>query len=161
MGGNWCVALFYGGGLHVRPSEPKWEGRDRFILSKGHGCLTLYAILAGLGIFSQKVGVGPIFVNQAVSWRDIPNNKYSWCGSDIRFPWAWVRSQLRALALGGKNVIPNHGMWSRCLGMEECQEGSVWEAAMFASHHCLNNLVAVIDRNQFRCHEFLLSTILP
>ena len=49
-----AVALFYGKILKYNPVEPNWAGRDRFILSKGHGCLTLYSILADLGYFPKS-----------------------------------------------------------------------------------------------------------
>ena len=49
------VALFYGGILRLRPEEPDWPGRDRFILSKGHGCLTQYVIMADLGFFRSTI----------------------------------------------------------------------------------------------------------
>ena len=145
-----AVMLFYGGHLHVRPSEPKWEGRDRFILSKGHGCLTLYAILADLGFFPMTeldnfCGDGSLLAGH-------PDTKIPGV-EGISGSLGHGLGVSAGLALGAKlhsqtwNVIT-------VMGDGECQEGSVWEAAMFASHHHLNNLVAVIDRNQLGATSF-------
>ncbi len=144
------VALFYGGHLSFRPSEPKWEGRDRFILSKGHGCLTLYAILADLGFIPKE----------ALDSFCQPGNVLAG-HPDTNIPGVEVISGSlghglgvsAGLALGAKL---NSQSWNvvTVMGDGECQEGSVWEAAMFASHHRLDNLVAVIDRNQLGATSF-------
>ena len=144
------VALFYGGGLHLRPSEPKWEGRDRFILSKGHGCLTLYAILADLGFFPKaEMGhfCGPGSLLAGHPDTNIPGVEA------ISGSLGHGLGVSAGLALGAKL---NSQQWKvvTVLGDGECQEGSVWEAAMFASHHHLNNLVAVLDRNQLGATSF-------
>ena len=144
------VALFYGGGLQLRPSEPKWENRDRFILSKGHGCLTLYAILADLGFFSKSelghfCGPGSLLAGHPDT--NIPGVEA------ISGSLGHGLGVSAGLALGAKL---NSQQWNvvTVMGDGECQEGSVWEAAMFASHHHLNNLVAVIDRNQLGATSF-------
>ena len=138
------VALFYGGHLQVRPHEPKWKARDRFILSKGHGCLTLYAILADLGFFSKAeldkfCTPGSILAGHPDT--DIPGVE------GISGSLGHGLGVSAGLALGAK--LQSHP-WKivTVMGDGECQEGSVWEAAMFASHHQLQNLVAIIDRNQ-------------
>lgn len=144
------VALFYGGYLHLRPSEPKWEERDRFILSKGHGCLTLYAILADLGFFPKAeldhfCGPGSLLAGHPDT--EIPGVEV------ISGSLGHGLGVSAGLALGAKL---NSQKWNvvTIIGDGECQEGSVWEAAMFASHHRLNNLVAVIDRNQLGATSF-------
>jgi transketolase len=138
-----AVALFYGGHLQVRPHDPTWEGRDRFILSKGHGCLTLYAILADLGFFSKMeledfCGPGSLLAGHPDT--NIPGVE------GISGSLGHGLGVSAGMALGGKlRSCP----WKvvTVMGDGECQEGSVWEAAMFASHHQLHNLVAIIDRN--------------
>ncbi|GJL59377.1 MAG: transketolase, N-terminal subunit [Nitrospirales bacterium] len=137
------VALFYGGHLHVRPHDPTWEDRDRFILSKGHGCLTLYAILADLGFFSKTeldnfCAPGSLLAGHPDT--HIPGVE------GISGSLGHGLGVSAGLALGAKlHSCP----WKvvTVMGDGECQEGSVWEAAMFASHHQLHNLVAIIDRN--------------
>lgn len=149
------VALFYGGHLNVRPSEPKWDGRDRFILSKGHGCLTLYAILADLGFFPKEeldhfCGPGSLLAGHPDT--NIPGVEV------ISGSLGHGLGVSAGLALGAKL---NSQPWNvvTVIGDGECQEGSVWEAAMFASHHRLNNLVAIIDRNQLGATSFTESNL--
>ncbi len=144
------VSLFYGGTLQIKPSEPDWPDRDRFILSKGHGCLTLYAILSDLGFFSQDeldTFCGPGCMLAGHPDPNIP-------GVEV------VSGSLghglgigAGIALGGK-VHGKDSFVYVLLGDGECQEGSVWEAAMFASHHRLNNLVAIVDRNRLGATDF-------
>lgn len=137
------VALFYGRHLNVRSHDPQWEGRDRFILSKGHGCLTLYAILADLGFFPKTeldhfCGPGSLLAGHPDT--NIPGVE------GISGSLGHGLGVSAGLALGAKlHSCP----WKvvTVMGDGECQEGSVWEAAMFASHHKLDNLLAVIDRN--------------
>ncbi|WNM62826.1 transketolase [Candidatus Nitrospira neomarina] len=137
------VALFYGGHLNLRPHDPKWENRDRFILSKGHGCLTLYAMLADLGFFPKTeldnfCGPGSLLAGHPDT--QIPGVE------GISGSLGHGLGLSAGLALGAKlHSYP----WKvvTVMGDGECQEGSVWEAAMFASHHQLHNLVAIIDRN--------------
>ncbi|OGO04833.1 MAG: transketolase [Chloroflexi bacterium RBG_13_54_9] len=137
-----AVALYYGGILRFDPANPQWEERDRFVLSKGQGVVALYPILADLGFFSkaeldkfcQPAGMlGPY-------GHDIPG---------VEALWGSVGHGLgvaAGLALAAKMDRKLY-MTVVLLGDGECYEGSTWEAAMFAGHHELNNLVAVVDRN--------------
>lgn len=144
------VALFYGGHLNIRPHEPQWEGRDRFMLSKGHGCLTLYAIMADLGFFpktelEQFCSPGSLLAGHPDT--NIPGVE------GISGSLGHGLGMSAGLALGAKlDSFP----WKvvTVLGDGECQEGSVWEAAMFASHHQLYNLMAIIDRNGLGATNF-------
>ncbi|WNM56825.1 transketolase [Candidatus Nitrospira allomarina] len=137
------VALFYGGHLNLRSHDPKWENRDRFILSKGHGCLTLYAMLADLGFFPKTeldnfCGPGSLLAGHPDTQIPGVEGVSGSLGHGLGLS--------AGLALGAKlHSYP----WKvvTVMGDGECQEGSVWEAAMFASHHQLHNLVAIIDRN--------------
>lgn len=137
------VALFYGGHLNVRPHDPGWEERDRFMLSKGHGCLTLYAMLADLGFFPKTelenfCGPGSLLAGHPDT--NIPGVE------GISGSLGHGLGVSAGLALGAKlRSYPWNVM--TVMGDGECQEGSVWEAALFASHHQLHNLVAIIDRN--------------
>ncbi len=144
------VVLFYGNHFQIRPPESEWEWRDRFILSKGHGCLTLYAILADLGFF-QKTELD-YFCKPGSLLAGHP---------DTNIPGVEVVSGSlghglgvsAGLALGAKRKSEKWNVVT-VMGDGECQEGSIWEAAMFASHHRLDNLVAVIDRNQLGATTF-------
>ncbi|MEO8324921.1 MAG: transketolase [Nitrospirota bacterium] len=137
------VALYYGGHLNVRPHDPKWEDRDRFILSKGHGCLTLYAVLADLG-FLPLTELGN-FCGPGSLLAGHPDTKIPGV-EGISGSLGHGLGLSAGLALGAKL---HSRPWKvvTVMGDGECQEGSVWEAAMFASHHQLHNLVAIIDRN--------------
>ena len=139
------VALHYGGILRFDPSNPKWDGRDRLVLSKGHGVLGLYPILADLGFFPQEELMG-----------------FCQVGSRLGIHAEWHCPGVEAvtgslghgfslavgMALAAKMDGKDHRVVA-ILGDGECYEGQVWEAAMFASHRRLNNLVAVVDRNWY------------
>lgn len=138
------VALFYGGILNYNPKQPDWEERDRFILSKGHSCTALYAILADLGFFPiDELGV---YCQRGSMLGGHP---------DINIPGVEADTGSlghglgigAGLALAAKLDNKNYKTVV-LLGDGECYEGSVWEAAMFAAHHKLNNLFAIIDRNR-------------
>ncbi len=138
------VTLFHGGVLRVRPGDPAWLARDRFILSKGHGCLTLYALLADLGFFpSSELAT---FARDGSRIAGHP---------DPLLPGVEVVSGSLGHGLGlaaGLALSARHegAEWiaATVLGDGECHEGSIWEAAAFASHHRLGNLLAIVDRNR-------------
>lgn len=145
-----AVTLFYEGYLTVRPDDPQWVGRDRFILSKGHGCLTLYAVLADLGFFDQAEL--ETFVKDGSRLAGHP---------DPDIPGVEVLSGSLGHGLGigaglclGAKLDRRDWKTFVLLGDGECQEGSIWEAAAFASHHRLTNLVAIVDRNHLGATDF-------
>ncbi|MGA2462876.1 MAG: transketolase [Thermodesulfobacteriota bacterium] len=138
------VSLFYGGILQYDARNPDWPERDRFIMSKGHSGIALYAILANLGFFSLSELA--TFCKNGSMLGGHPDRNIPGVEAD-------TGSLGQGLGIGAglslcakldcrkyKTVV--------LLGDGECYEGSVWEAAMFAGHHQLDNLVAVIDRNQ-------------
>ena len=145
-----AVSLFYGGILRRKSEEPGWFDRDRFILSKGHGCLTLYIILADLGFFPKSEldhfgGHGSLLAGHP----------------DIGIPGVEIASGSLGHGLGigaglalGAKMDGRDWLVFTLLGDGECNEGSIWEAAMFASHHGLNNLVAIVDRNHLGATDF-------
>lgn len=132
-----------------RPSEPQWVERDRIILSKGHGCLALYAVLADLGYFSS-------------------NHLRTFCaptsilgGHPERGKVPGVEASTGALGHGlaiGIGIALASRIQKRSnrtfvvMGDGEINEGAVWEAAMHADKHCLNNLTAVIDYNKLQSY---------
>ena len=145
-----AVTLFYGGHVHFRSNEPRWEDRDRFILSKGHGCLTLYAMLADLGFISMSEL--STFVKDGSRLAGHPD-------PDIPGVEVLSGSLGHGLGVGAGYCLGarlDQAKWKTfvLLGDGECQEGSIWEAAAFASHHRLKNLMAIVDRNQLGATDF-------
>ena len=139
-----AVALYQGGLLRLRPSEPRWAERDRFLLSKGHGCLTLYSMLAEFGYFSASeldefAGDGSLLAGHPDT--NIPGVE------SISGSLGHGLGLGAGLALSAK--LDGNG-WNTVvlMGDRECYEGSVWEAARFAAHHGLGKLTAIIDRNR-------------
>ncbi len=127
-------------------SNPKWEGRDRFILSKGHAAPVLYAILAELCYIDTK---------------DLPTLRKM--GSKLqghahgKIPGIEVStgslgqglSIASGIAYAAKLDKKSYKVYV-LLGDGELDEGQIWEAAMFSSHYRLDNLIAIIDRNNFQ-----------
>lgn len=149
------VALYYGNILRVDPKNPEWPDRDIFLMSKGQSGIALYPILADLGFFpveDLKNFAGPGSHISVHIGKDIP-------GSEI------VSGSLGhglgiacGFALADKMDLHNR-LVVTLLGDAECYEGSVWEAAMFAAHHRLNNMVGIIDRNQMGVLDFTESSL--
>ena len=141
------VSLYHGKVLKYDPTNPKWELRDRFILSKGHAGIALYAVLADLGYFPKEE---LDFLNQGRLLGEHP---------DPRIPGIEVVSGSlgHGLPIGsGMALADKMDKNSRktfvLMGDGECYEGSVWEAAMFAAHHNLHNLCGIVDRNGLITH---------
>jgi transketolase len=138
------VALYYSE-LRIRPDDPGWPDRDRFVLSKGHAAIGLYPVLADLGYFAPSelddyTRLGSRFGDHP-DMRKIPGVDFS-SGS-----LGHGLSIAVGIALGGRVRGSDHRTWCM-LGDGELAEGQVWEAAMAAGHFQLGNLVAVVDRNQ-------------
>ena len=138
MIGLWKYKLTYD------PKRPKWEGRDRFILSKGHASLALYAVLAEKGYFPiEKLDSFCRYNSDIGGHPDcnkIPGVEASTGSLGHGFPMAV------GIALGSKIRKFNNRIF--CLiGDGECNEGTVWESAMLASHHQLSNLCCIVDYN--------------
>lgn len=143
------VALYYGGILKFDAKRPDWEGRDRFILSKGHANSTLYVLLADFGFFP---------VSELSRYSQDGGMLGGHC--DKRVPGVEITSGSLGHGLGiasgialGAKLDGKDFLTFVVLGDGECQEGSTWEAGMFAAHHGLNKLIAFIDRNRFGSEE--------
>ena len=137
------VALYYGDILRFDPSDKDWNRRDRFILSKGHSGAALYAILADLGYF-------PLSQLQSYQKKGCilgghPDRKIPGIEADTGSLGHGLGIGA-GLALSAK-MDKKDFMTVVLMGDGECCEGAVWEAAMFAARHRLNNLVAIIDKN--------------
>jgi transketolase len=144
------VALFHGGILRFRPDDPTWAGRDRFILSKGHGCLTLYAILADLGVLPSDELTR--FVADGGRLAGHPDPAIPGVEA-VSGSLGHGLGLAAGLALG---LRADDADWAvvTVLGDGECQEGSIWEAAAFASQHGLGRLTAIVDRNRLGATDY-------
>lgn len=140
------VALYFGV-LKVNPKKPNWENRDRFILSKGHGCAALYATLAEKKFFGKshldKYSLdGSTLAGHAT--REVLPAVETSTGSEGHGLPIGIGMALALRAKFKMNKVPRIFV---LMGDGECNEGSIWEAAMFAGFHKLNNLVAIVDKN--------------
>ena len=137
------LAVLYSSVLRIRPSEPDWSERDRFILSKGHSTAILYAILAECGFISRdeldQYGRDGSRLLTHVSHR-VPGVEFSTGSLGHGLPFACGRA-LAAQRLGHP--------WRTFVMLSdgELDEGSNWEAILFAGHHRLGRLTAIIDYN--------------
>lgn len=145
------VTLYYGGILRFNPSNPKWDGRDRFILSKGHSVASLYATLCDLGYFPSSELLN--YQKEDYILGGHPHNKIPGIEADTGSLGHGL-GIAAGLALSAK-MDKKDFMTVALLGDGECHEGSVWEAAMFAGYHKLNNLIGIVDKNGLCVTDFL------
>jgi transketolase len=140
------IATLYYRALRLRPDEPRWADRDRFLLGKGHVATGLWPVLADLGFYPRdwlgqfgKVG-SPL--------NDHPNMKLA---HGIDFSSGSLGHNLSVgvgMAFGARLTGRDYRTFV-LTGDGELQEGQVWEAAMAASHYKLGNLIAIVDANGF------------
>ena len=141
------LAVLYGEILRVDPGRADWSERDRFILSKGHGAAALWAVLAERGFFP-------------VAELD------TYCADGSRLPGHVTHAGVPGVELSTGSL--GHGLPVGCgmalaarhderawrtfvlLSDGECDEGSTWEAALFAPHHRLDRLIAIVDHNKIQ-----------
>lgn len=138
------ITVAYNKILNHDPKNPKWPDRDRFILSAGHKCLALYATLADQKYFDEDVLWTYNTLNTKVQMH--PDEKLL---PGVEFPTGSLGHGLpvaNGIALSAKLDHKNFRVFV-ILGDGECAEGSVWEAAISAAHHKLDNLIIIIDRN--------------
>jgi transketolase len=144
------ATLYFGDVMKHDPAIPDWPERDRFILSKGHAAPVLYAALAEAGYFGRDHlltlrKLGSMLQGHPDS-KKTPGVEVSTgsLGQGLS-----VASGLAAGLRGGEHPEPAHDDRTVfcLLGDGEIQEGQVWEAAMFAAHEKLANLVAIVDHN--------------
>ena len=130
--------------MNVDPANPKWEARDRFVLSKGHTAPGLYSVLAERGYF-DKEELKTLRKNTA-RLQGHPDMKGT-PGVDMTTGSLGLGiSAACGMALSGKVYGADYRVYT-VLGDGESEEGQVWEAAMFAAHYKLDNLVAFLDLN--------------
>lgn len=141
------TALYFGGVMAYDPADPKRADRDRFVLAKGHAAPALYATLAHAGFFPRE---------ELMTLRKLGSRLQGHPDSSL-CPGVEVSTgslgQGLSIAAGMAAGLRLDGSASRVfalLGDGECQEGQVWEAAMFAAHQKLGRLVAIIDNNELQ-----------
>ena len=138
--------------LKINPKNPKDPDRDRFILSKGHACVSLYAVLAEKGFFDKKhlstFGKKGTILGGHPDMHKVPGIEASTGALGHGFPYGV------GMALAAKLDKKDYRVFI-LIGDGECQEGSVWEAAMFAAQHKLDNLVAIVDYNKYQALDKL------
>jgi transketolase len=149
LGGSMSVVdilavLYFDGVLRVDPAQPRSDGRDYLIFSKGHASAALYAALAERGFFP---------VAELASYKRMGSRLAGHPLKSIPGVELATGSLGHGLAVGsGIALAGRHDRRGRrvfvVLGDGECQEGAVWEAAMAAAHFRLDNLVAIVDRNR-------------
>ena len=138
------VTALYFNVMRHKPENPKWEDRDRFILSKGHAAPLLYAVLAESGYFEVK---------ELLTLRKL-GSRLQGHPDMKRLPGVEIStgslghglSVGNGMAIAGKLNKKGYRVYV-LLGDGECQEGQVWEAAMTASHYKLDNVTAILDYN--------------
>jgi len=141
------LAVLYGEVLNYKAQDPKWSKRDKFILSKGHAGAGVYAALAESGFFPvEKLKThyqDGSDLSGHVSHKGIPGVEFSTGSLGHGLPVA------TGMALAAKINNKENRVFV-LLGDGECNEGSNWEAILFAAHHKLDNLVAIVDRNMLQ-----------
>jgi transketolase len=141
------LAVLYGSVMRIDPARPDWDDRDRLLISKGHSAAVVYATLAERGFFP-------------VDWLD------SYCGDGSRLAGHVTHHGVPGVEVSSGSL--GHGLSFACgmalaakrdgrpfrtfvlLSDGECDEGSIWEAALFAPHHRLDNLIALVDYNKIQ-----------
>ncbi len=145
------TAMFFGGMRHD-PTNPQWMDRDRFILSKGHGCPTLYAVLAEAGYISKESLMTLRKLGSPLQGH--PDKRF------LPILEASTGSLGQGLSIGigmalAARLDGRPSLTYVLLGDGEIQEGQIWEAAAFAGHHKLDTLIAIVDYNKIQLDGFL------
>lgn len=140
------VAVLYGRVLRVDPAAPRHPDRDRFILSKGHACVAVYAALAESGFIDRALletyGTDGSTLMAHISHK-VPGAEFSTgaLGHGLPFGTGKALAAKRQAKKWRTVVLTSDGEWG---------EGSNWEAALFAAHHQLDNLLCIIDYNKLQ-----------
>ena len=141
------LAVLYSEVLRVDPARPEWADRDRFILSKGHGAAGLYAVLAERGFFPREW-----LATYGDDGGRLATHVVRYGVPGVDFSTGSLGHGLSVgcgMALAGKREGRPYRVFVQ-LSDGECDEGSTWEAVLFAPHHGLDNLVAIVDYNKIQ-----------
>lgn len=149
-------ALYLKDVMKINPKNPKWEDRDRFILSKGHAGLALYGVMMKAGLIGEE------------EYRSYLQSNSHIGGEPCMRDCPWVEATTGSLghglsmAVGIAMALKMNNSPARVyvmLGDGECEEGTVWEAALSASAFKLDNLIAILDCNEIQKMDFVEKTI--
>ena len=150
------LTALYFSEMRIDPAQPAMEDRDRFVLSKGHAAPALYACLAERGFFPKEDLVTLRKIGSRLqghpSMKMLPGVEMS-TGS-----LGHGLATAAGMAMGAKLDGKTWRTWC-VLGDGECDEGSVWEAALQAHHYGLDNLIAVVDHNRMQSLDFCENTL--
>ena len=150
------LAVLYGAVLRVDPTNPSWPQRDRFVLSKGHAGAGVYAVLAERGFFPvAKLAThyrDGSDLSGHVSHKGIPGVELSTGSLGHGLPVGTGMAFAAKLDGATQRVFV-------LLSDGECDEGSNWEAILFAAHHRLDNLVAIVDYNKIQSLKPVAETL--
>lgn len=133
--------------LNINPNDPLWVDRDRFILSKGHAAAALYAVLSQRGFFPEN-----ILDSYYKSGGKLAGHSSRHCVPGVEASTGSLGHGLSmgaGMAFAAKNDARNCRVFV-LLSDGECQEGSTWEAGIFAGHHKLENLIGIVDYNKLQ-----------
>jgi len=141
------ISTLFAHHMKIDKKNPQWEERDRFILSKGHACLAYYAALCEIGYISKDELKTFEKNNSNLLGHPVINRSL---GIDFSNGSLGMGLSLGiGVALSSKKKKKNFNVYV-IIGDGECNEGSVWEGAMAAPNFKLNNLYAIIDKNNFQ-----------
>lgn len=143
------LRVLYDDILRYRPKQPDWPRRDRFILSKGHGCLSYYAMLEEKGFISGGQFLTFCSLTSVLGGHPdhhIPGVEISTGSLGHGLPFAV------GMALAARIKKEKHRVFV-LLGDGELDEGSVWESALSAGHHKLSGLTVIVDYNQMQSYD--------
>jgi len=150
------LAVLYSGILNVRPDMPDWKLRDRFILSKGHGCASVYAALALRGFFPLD-WLETFYQNGGklaghITHKGVPGVEASTgsLGHGLSIGCGMALAAKRSKEAWRTFVMLSDG---------ELDEGSNWESILFAPHHQLDNLIAIVDYNKLQSLTWVKDTL--
>lgn len=142
------MAVLYNAVMKYDISNPYWEGRDRFILSKGHGVMAQYVAMKSVGIISDE---------ELKTFKHNDTRLYAHPSMNMDIGIEFSSGSLgQGLSLGVGTALALKKKGNRdskvfvLIGDGECNEGQIWEAAMTASHFKLDNLVAIVDKNNLQ-----------
>jgi transketolase len=149
------LAVLYTGAMRIDPARPDWEARDRFILSKGHATCGVYAAVALRGFMPlaalEAYGMDGSDLMAHVSHK-VPGVEFSTGALGHGLPFGTGKAHAAKLAGAAWRVFV-------MLGDGEMDEGSNWEALLFAAHHRLDNLVCVVDYNNLQSLTTVAATL--
>lgn len=145
------VALYLGGVMNYNINYTKFAERDRFIMSKGHAATALYSVLAKAGVISDEIL--DTYCKSGSQLGGLVNENIEYglecAGGSLGHGLGFAGG----VALNGKILEQNYHTFV-LLGDGECQEGSVWEAAMCIASYKLDNITVIIDRNRLQASDF-------